>query len=433
MSRAGSPRARLVARLLVLGILGSLIALPAVEAPLREAKAASLTPNPETFDAVMDRQIRLTEIADAIAGVSEDERWRINGFGGIQMNPQAGTMRVYWKGTPPSSVKSAVGTASSDLLVEIVPVGHDRAEMQQARELLQRSAELVTPTYRITSIAIARDSSQLVLGIDVPNQADAEQVDAALMAAASQAHDLTGLDIATRQESLAGFASRQDDSSPWFGGAGMLTPSSAYCTTGFGVTRISDGKKMVLSAYHCGSSGTYRDRMSTIIGTVAGTLINRDAILINATGSGYRSYVGSRTSAASKPVVAANYNYNGQLVCTEGANFGEFCNVEIVNDDTSFVHPDNGVLTGPAIKAHQNTAGLSAIAAGRGDRGGAVVACENAGCTTINARGFISVGIGGQSSCPASMTGTQVCSDDIYYVAIRRTVSDLGVTVNVQP
>ncbi|MFF2078368.1 hypothetical protein ACFVXG_26880 [Kitasatospora sp. NPDC058162] len=110
-------------------------------------------------------------------------------------------------------------------------------------------------------------------------------------------------------------ATRHSDASPWRAGAELRAPDGAFCSSGFGGWR---GKTAVLlTAAHCGTSGTYKAGTGTTIGTASDSDTGLDVTVINTNGppSG-RFYDGAWDNASgySKRAIGAGHNSVGGLL-----------------------------------------------------------------------------------------------------------------------
>ncbi|WTW98197.1 S1 family peptidase [Streptomycetaceae bacterium NBC_01309] len=396
----------------------------------------------------MQRQHVLTNLAKQIADVPEDERYRIPGYAGMILDPDSGTLNVYWKGVPPKSVDSVVRTVPPGFSAKVHQAPYSAAELEDARKrVLAATNNGQAPLQAdnvISAVSLASDGSGLELGYTSPTLTE-QSVQSAETRTGFTAPDSSA--VKSRTEEIAGVAvkvkvqnrtepvySRQDDTSPFWGGAALLTPLGTFCSTGFGARIANTGANVMITAEHCGASGSYSTINNTYMGDVVAASAARDTTVIGLplayqSGAGY--YDGPWDTSIGKNIVSSNYNWTGEYVCTSGAMSGVHCNNKIYNDNTVVVD-DLGVTRGPAILAKRTN--LSDMASAKGDSGGPVVTSPD-GTYGVNmeARGIIHGGLGGQVACPGSGTpgtgtaGPTNCYESVAYIAIRRILADFNL------
>ncbi len=132
--------------------------------------------------------------------------------------------------------------------------------------------------------------------------------------------------------------SRQNDASPHYGGARIYDPdvgSGNYCTAGFRATRNSDGRKGIVTAQHCGFSGSvYNNGSGNYYGYVwanAPYWPTTDATFLSSNVQTYSTNIYVDPCCPSVRAVVSGYNpYVGQSVCHSGsttlANCGHVVN-----------------------------------------------------------------------------------------------------------
>jgi hypothetical protein len=135
--------------------------------------------------------------------------------------------------------------------------------------------------------------------------------------------------VQVRHETISDSFSRRDDTSPFWGGAGVvLTAGSPRCSTGFSV-QDSDGTRSMVTAGHCFSNGAnvVTEVSGTAMGSVSGNgLPSQDMELIGGKSYGSSIYVGGVDSTTSLPVVGSGDPVVGfSDYCHSGRTTGENC------------------------------------------------------------------------------------------------------------
>ncbi|MGN5378903.1 S1 family peptidase [Streptomyces lasalocidi] len=302
---------------------------------------------------------------------------------------------------------------------------------------------------RITSIGPAVDGSGLEIGYDEDRGAGRSDRLDPLASAARQDRSselaavtgrLTGVRTTVAYQPLSvDLSSRQEDGSPWQGGAAVRNPGGGICSSSFAV-KTSTGQYEMSTAYHCdGRGGTWHTyRGGRLIGTTdtAQRLASDDALGISLPSgrSAGRLYDGpaSETDGYSKPVSGWGHNNVGDYVCTDGANSGVHCGVQIAKTDIG-VTGENGVYRPATDLAYATSRTRDGIAAVNGDSGGPVFAGVN-NSTADEARGVITA-LDRTVKCPSSEyvldsgVRTPWCLQGVYFVPIFQTLHDMKWTL----
>jgi hypothetical protein len=405
---------------------------------------------------LFNRQEVLDKIAGRIAeGLSETARAQIPGFSEIVVNPDTNHLRLYWKGTPPQRVKSILANLPKGVTADVLPARYSKAELHAARAKLVSGGKMVdlhvTPggaALRITSIALAADGSGLKVGYDEDLGVGKRNLVDPLSASARQGRsnsvqaltaELTGVSTKAVYQPLSKDLSRQNDSSPWFGGSAIKSSTASICSSGFAVKY--QGSYALTIAYHC--VGTGSNSWSTFGGTYignsgvpttsSGTAIGVDTDLLfpssGVTGGYLFDGLPDLTTAYEKPVTGWGHNYMGDYLCTDGANSGVHCNVKITELDTSVVGANGANRPDVDLGMQQST---SDIAAQDGDSGGPVFAGVN-NWTGDEARGTITANHATttclSSEATHSLVKGKLCYNGTYFVPIYQTLSLEGLTL----
>lgn len=385
--------------------------------------------------------------------VSPEQQHTIAGFGGVTMDPATSSIKLYWKGTVSAHVTSVRSTLPAGVTVTVLPAKYTRAELRTAQAKLLSSSGSDSPTITATGAKISRigpvaDGSGLEVAyadaLLLPRIAPATTFLHAATGTTtttttareyrttsvdSSAEVTSGVPTATTYEPLAPPTSgRQNDTSPWFGGAGMRSPTNTYCSTGFGVKRRVDNRFAVLTAAHCANyaaTGTYKDPQAEYVGTIVAMRQDRDVAVViqrTDTASAGRVWFGPPTELSdSRAVSGAGTNVVGGLVCTSGASTGIHCSSRIESVGGT-VRTSDGVLHTAIVKATRTT---GSAAVGTGDSGGPVVAYDG---SRVRAHGVI---VSGASAVTCSSTPaiTATCYKTVYYVDVKQVLADFSLTL----
>jgi len=397
--------------------------------------------------AIMDP---LVEALSMAVGESDREVPTIDGapnrYAGFKVDYPAHRIDLYWAGEVPESIRALI-RSHPDVDVATHVAEYSQIEMLEARDRIAAERSSLEQTLG-TLLSVGPDYQGRGLKVQTSSGTDLGR-----RAANSVVDDISEVPIFSLEANvgeITTFAgSRQNDTSPHYGGAGVLITNVAqtkggYCTTGASVVGRSTGTKYMTTALHCmeepGAPDVEIDSKGYVF-NAAGTLIgswrwdasqldkSRHAILIKlkdgSTNSG-RAYWGAYTSSTSQPWEGVTTSPIGASICTLGANTGAHCGGIVTDNNFLMFH-------GPAqldnmVKAAHETVAL----AGNGDSGGPV-------SRTVNGErrlaGFILGGPPNTTSaaeCSTSMyiptsQGTK-CSKVVYYTGgMASTLDELGV------
>jgi hypothetical protein len=348
-----------------------------------------------TWGDLIEQQERLQAAALRLQDGVGDEA----GFTGLEAAPEDGRVRLHWAGEPSDSVRRLVAEVERDAPVEIVAARHS------LRELLAAQAPIAAEP-GVGAVVPHVDGS----GLTVQYRGSVDE--------ALRLPSIRGASVPVTVEpdetvEPLGCTGRQDDCSPYWGGA-VYKMGLGACSTGFSLKFTSLFNTppwyRMLSAGHCGSDGTaVSDGGGDPMGTLTGDADSVDLVLIkpnNGVSLAGRVYVGPWNAGlvSNKAIAGATASVVGGWVCTTGAFTGEHCNVKITALNVSV----NGVNT---VQVKEQ-AGLTA--AGKGDSGGPVVAATLN--SKVNAKGTISFG-NNQVPCPVG-SPSSACFKTVYYVSI---------------
>jgi hypothetical protein len=182
-------------------------------------------------------------------------------------------------------------------------------------------------------------------------------------------------------------ASRDSDSSPFWGGAAMFhyaaAGSAEFCTTGFAIVKSST-KKMV-TAKHCGKVddvayvGTWAtpglpNPLVEIGKYQSGNTKSDFNVISGKTYEGY-IYIGNFRSKSRIAVKGAYHAVEGDYVCSGGAFSGTVCDIKVIKTGTSIV-PTPGTKYRSETQIERS--GTAAVF-GQGDSGGPIYISSSGG------------------------------------------------------
>ncbi|MFK4084758.1 hypothetical protein ACI2LF_11650 [Kribbella sp. NPDC020789] len=296
--------------------------------PAQAAVIDPSTPRPIAPTTAADRQLLaqrpLVEAADQVAASAETAG--LPGFAGIVLTDNA--VVLWWKGTPPTRIQQAVVSAGRIAPVRIANALHSKAELDRAAKSIEAWQQR-NPGNGIDAVKDPGDGSGLVLGISPAHQKTAGTLGKTL-----QQH--TGVPVRVVAEEPLKPASRNDDWSPWIGGARLWNQSAgAICTTGFGV-KDAQGRPYILTAGHCGQPGQqFADGQGEYIGNMTAKNADHDVALIPTNAVDFQLYVGNSTDNLVQNVPYWGHVYVGQFLCQSGQTSaaelgGPVCNIKVL-------------------------------------------------------------------------------------------------------
>ncbi|MFB7678299.1 S1 family peptidase [Kitasatospora purpeofusca] len=399
-----------------------LLLLPTARADAGDSvRAIHRGDGPET--AVLARQEILDRLADEITRVPEHERSLVPGYAGHTVDPQHGHLDLYWHGTLPDHLAKVLAAAPTGITTSVHRAPYSLRELRAGRDRLVDAAERGEEGAVWTSAGPMADGSGLTVGY-TPDGAS-RHGDATADEVSARATAIAGVPVTA----VAGTAStatttRHSDASPWSAGAELTTPGNGWCTSGFGGWRGTTA--VLLTASHCGTSGTYRTGTGTVVGpaTDSDTGLDTTVISVNGTPSGkYFDGGWDNASGYAKRVVGAGRNNVGDLVCASGAMSGIHCSLKITATDVAAeVNGQWRTDLDTATRTDDST-----VAVAKGDSGGPVIASVNGGAD-MQARGIISAGTGNPVVC-GSVAAPTTCWDSLRFVPIAPIVSKFGLSL----
>lgn len=321
------------------------------------------------------------------------------GYAGIVAAPENGEVRLYWKGSVPSTVRSLADRQS--VPVKILSARYSEREMSAAAQKLVNSGQF-------TSASPKADGSGV----------QATVAGTATAARGATAAALTALPVSIEAGVKPELLSRQADIYPYWGGSRYY--AGGGCSTGFAV--YQGGLSRILSAGHCGVNGQYATTGGGVgIGYIYGDNDPRDTLLIDQRAQG-AVYGGAWNSASGYAVGGAARNYVGNYVCSSGASSGENCNLQV---QAVGQYINIGYVIGPMVLG-VNIYGQCAAAPG--DSGGPLISGRADGY--VDARGTVSAGATGTATCAGvSPSGSYY----VYYADIADSLALYGASIVIYP
>jgi hypothetical protein len=235
---------------------------------------------------------------------------------------------------------------------------------------------------------------------------------------------LPGQDISLRD-------GRDADTAPFNAGGFMYGYyTGAWCSSGFSIK--INGTAHTITARHCddgNAAGDYVDAndhtapspppTSQWYGKYLGFSADGGAMVMGNTGSALMFNHGWNSTSSSTVIGYENLGVN-DLVCTEGGNSGEHCNVKVTNLAVTI---DDGYGDLSTIEAVQTGGGIASMG---GDSGGPVMSLANTSSGQVRAAGMIQAGNNDASTnCGASYLHV-ACGPDVYFTSMVTIVNSIS-------
>ncbi|MBB5781035.1 hypothetical protein [Nonomuraea jabiensis] len=262
-------------------------------------------------------QIPLQQAASRIRWAVE--RTKAPGFAGIAL--QDGQVVLWWKGSPPAAVQTAIASARQEAPIQTRRAPHSLAELEAASAAVVARMR-ANPASPFHTVVIPVDGSGLVVQTE-SNQADK----------ASILQDIA-VPVRVVQHERITPAGRLDDTAPFYGGMRINNnDNNSFCTAGFGV--VAGGAEYLLTAGHCGrtNGGFNNGNDSRFVGTATQEQVSHDLLLIS-TDAGSRIWDGGVPGGLNtggeftKGVVGWDWAYSGEYVCHSGSRSGAVCSIQ---------------------------------------------------------------------------------------------------------
>jgi streptogrisin D len=325
------------------------------------------------------------------ATIVRDSSLNVDGLASIVLEERS--VAVWWKGgrqALPSRVAAAVEQAAKIAPIRVADAKFSMTELRSASAKLE---DRLRANPRFNGIKAKPDGSGLIVKFDPagPAEAFAALPDVGVPATASLEEPLRPI-------------SRENDSSPWSGGAEIINTSiGAGCTSGWGVN--TPGGRAILSAGHCGEPGNrITDGAGEFIGNVGADDNNFDVLLIPTNAVVNRIYVGGANSTQQRTVTGGGAPFVGERLCQSGNTSANTVGAPVCNLQVQFEGTDSQRLWEARQLDNQT-------AARPGDSGGPVYLDRGDG--TVTARG----------------TSTRVAGSGFGFAGFEKAQQDFGVSI----
>ncbi|MFI6101072.1 hypothetical protein ACIA8G_36470 [Lentzea sp. NPDC051213] len=394
--------------------LSALAALSA--AVLLASTTPALAQEPKGPSAITPEVVKLMATQDKLHKIAERVE-RGNGFSGLHVDAGSKTLNVYWKGKAPAKVTAAAAVAKAQgLTVKVHPAKHSEAELKA------EATRLVKDNGSIQSIAAKYDGSGLAVK------------QAAGLSAKSGIQSSVAVEVEAGEVELA--ASRLVDSPPYKGGAYIENYKNGTvqgaCSSGFAVISNATNADKLLTAAHCGDTGSYfTNGAGDYVGTVEGRAVASDSAIVGATGQA-RVWIGDSIETGANQygldVIGAASTLPGDWLCDSGAFSGTICDIRAMQTNLTICLGGFGCVNNLVEALHQG--GYSA--GGNGDSGGPVFSVSQPG-DRLTARGTltaISVASGDIRQCSGVPEGNgRRCSQRIFFPTIMAQLAGQDVRI----
>ncbi|MER6914650.1 hypothetical protein ABT354_23505 [Streptomyces sp. NPDC000594] len=374
---------------------------------------------------VMTRQAPILDAAYEITDLVQ--KYPDRGYNGLRISVETYGYTVRWKGKPPGNIARVIASHRRKGLDVTVA-----AARYSAVELKKRSHAIITSGVRVNGARIVsagpgKDGNSLAVGIESPSAN--RPVTRKRKASGGIPSALTrGIPVTLRTESAAsplGDERTGFRGSMVFGGQGLRTADSAWCTIGF--TGRAGSKDYVITAEHCatGTPGRFRTATGDSFGTLRSRDVVNDAAFIEmdpGRSNGSAVVGGDPVRSPGQPVhpvIATADVFEGQFVCLSGSLTGEVCSLP-VTDGFRWVRTTDGKVRWSAAAGRWDYP--VDHTAGPGDSGGPVYSYRPGG---VVAHGLISSGTG-VKPCPNPLTGrprSDLCSKVTHFTSIERAMA----------
>jgi hypothetical protein len=367
------------------------------------------------------------------------EEWA-SGYAEMYSHPAAKSVDIYWAGEIPRLLDEMLDRVPDGFNAQVVKADFDmNALSAAASRVVQTSLADPSATAGVISrVAPAEDRSGLNVFMSNESTSKFEPSNVERMIAiVERLSDLPVVDVFW-EDPVTPTGSRNDDASPWRGGA-LTAYQNWYCTTGVGVTRDDTGDEFLLTARHCALNPGMTDYGSAdSVVDFAGDALGEwrsgwgkpttDTIRVRPYSANVQSriYVGAPGSTATLPVHGTNGSIQGNFVCQSGANTGQRCDLEIEIPGQAV--PVLGTALVGARFAHRVSGVTQAVKGG--DSGGPVYALTSGGEAQI--KGIISAGRGDTECYNQLHPVGGDCHATLVYVQLNSALAAQGSSLKVQ-
>ncbi|WP_406060801.1 hypothetical protein OG462_24710 [Streptomyces sp. NBC_01077] len=276
------------------------------------------------------------------------------GLTGIIAAPENRELRVYWHGAVPADMRKHIENRAAAVPVSVLPAEYSKAELgAEARRLLASGS---------VSLASTRADGK---GVDVrraPGATVEKPAVGGVPAFTDPAASTAGSAPVPLSCADGAAYCREDDISPYYAGA-----RTSGCTTGWPV-RLRTGARAILTAAHCGGSGTTAyDGGGDVMGTVENhdPFFDLESINTNANGRMWDGWW--QNSTFTKPVHGLGNSWVGNWICMSGSRSGTLCGLQVTQVNASNLASASSWPNWPYSVAAAHDASFGP---GNGDSGG---------------------------------------------------------------
>ncbi|MDZ7577768.1 MAG: hypothetical protein U0904_06295 [Candidatus Nanopelagicales bacterium] len=401
--------------------------------------SSSGEPQGGKYRRVMLRQARMDAWIARILGPAYSLDFKgPEGFGGVWLDPDVGSVTFAWKGEPGRRVARKLARPPKGVSVTVTSAAYTQAELDVATgKLWERCGKL----RRSTGWSLVESSpSQTGSGLDAEVVAVSGADQDGLKSTRGVFSKAVGVPVTVTKGERVTLAQgpRWKPDQPWRSGAALLTPLGRLCSSGV-AGKDKGGRNVFITAEHCGEvkggkyyamDGNNPPKKGSKFGEVWDVLPKHDTALVGATGKVTALiYTGDWNAPKSKYKVvgSAGDSQVGDYVCTSGANSGVHCKLKVTKTKTCAASKGK-IPFCPWVKAVAS----SGIAVAEGDSGGPVFMGpgKKKQEDKRQVRGTIS---GGRDfyACPSGSVAIpgNLCSSRVYFAPIKKALSDFKVTL----
>lgn len=392
----------------------------------------------------LTRQAGLDKLADSVYAFTDPyETGRTaSSYGDLTIDPASNRLDLWWKGPLPSQISERLAAAPAAVEVVLHDSRLSLSDMNVASDILL--ATLKTPVAGnqlvLDSIVPRVREGVLILRLRAASTSSQKAIESVLQAEISVPLKVEWLDDANV---LHGQLGRQDDSSPWIGGGGIILNGGSYCTTGLPIKIDNSGNEYVTTGRHCilvdeadgngyaASTGTVKTPANATIGPwKSQSSWNRsayDTTLIGPSSGSVSPQVFSGSYSADVPrtITSVSDSTVGDYVCISGARSGSHCQDRIA--DKNVISSFRGAALGGNVTVQAD----SGIASAPGDSGGPVWYAAN-GQTYVKGTligGNNTVSCSGASLYNTATYGSSGCSSISTYASASGMLNAFGASI----
>jgi len=330
---------------------------------------------------------------------------------------------VYWHGAPALLDRLRPLASQLGIGLKVAAWPYDAAQIAAMSRKLLHAARTGAIAGFTGSAVVGFDPATPGLELEGSYTARPGAAAPAPAAVASQAASIAGAPVTVLPGTAGGAAdgSRDSDYAPFYAGGLMYSPSGGeICSSGFAVHY--SGADHITTARHCRPSDFEAvDNTSAKYGSTTAWADGGQGRVMSAGGAAFAFDGAWNSTSYWKGVVGFRDLSVGDSVCTDGANSGVHCGVQVTK---LTVYWDDGYGSEPTIEAYRS-AGVAVI---QGDSGGPVLVPLSNG-TQIYAAGMIQrwAGTNLNPNCGGTWyTGSNACSATVGFTSMRTVVNSLS-------